>query len=63
MDIKYFICVLGMVLVIEGLPYAAAPYKIKTWLRQIMHIPESTLRGLGFLAMVIGLLLVAWGRS
>ena len=63
MDLKFFLCVFGLVLIIEGLPYAALPYKIKGWLRQILEVPESNLRVVGFAAMAMGLLLVYLGRS
>jgi len=63
MDWKYFLCVLGLVLIIEGLPYFAFPRRFKTWLIQILETPESTLRLVGFLAMAAGLFLVFLGRS
>ena len=63
MDFKYLLCVLGMVLIIEGLPYFAFAPKMKNMMRQVMEQPESTLRGLGLVATVIGLLLIYLGRS
>jgi len=63
MDLKYLLCVLGLVLVIEGLPYFAFPRRFKTWLVQIFETPESTLRLVGFMAMAAGLFLVYLGRS
>jgi len=62
MNIKFFLCVLGMVLIIEGLPYFAFPHRIKSWLQQIMETPEHLLRLFGFGAMCLGLLLVYLGR-
>ncbi len=62
MDIEYFLCVIGMVMVIEGLPYFAFPEKIKGWLRQILEVPEPALRKIGFFAILIGLTLVYLGR-
>ena len=58
---KYFLCVLGMVFVIEGLPYFAFPEKIKAYLLKIQDIPDSTLRILGLLAMITGLIFVYFG--
>jgi len=63
MDLKYLLCVLGLVLVIEGLPYFAFPRRFKNWLVQILETPESTLRLVGFVAMAAGLFLVYLGRS
>ena len=60
---KYFLCVLGMVFIIEGLPYFAFPEKIKIYLAKLLDMPESTLRMLGLLAIVAGLILVYTGRS
>jgi uncharacterized protein len=60
---EYFLCVLGMVFIIEGMPYFAFPEKIKIYLLKIVEMPESTLRIMGFTAIVAGLLLVYLGRS
>jgi len=54
---KLLFCLLGLVLVVEGLPYLAFPDKMKTWLQQIRQIPDNQLRIIGFLAMCFGLLL------
>jgi len=54
---KLFFCLLGLVLIIEGLPYLAFPDKMKKWLGQIQKVPDSHLRIIGFLAMSFGLLL------
>jgi hypothetical protein len=60
---KFFLCVIGMVLIIEGLPYFAFPEKLKTYFLKIHPVPDSTLRIFGLLAMVVGLLLVFLGRT
>ncbi|HPC73491.1 MAG TPA: DUF2065 domain-containing protein [Syntrophales bacterium] len=60
---KFFLCVIGMVLIIEGLPYFAFPEKLKTYFQKIGAVPDSTLRILGLLAMIFGLLLVYIGRN
>ena len=62
-NFKLFLCVVGMVLVLEGLPYFAFPEKIKTLYVKIQEISDTNMRMLGFLAMVIGLLLVFFGTS
>jgi uncharacterized protein len=58
---KYFLCVLGMVFIVEGLPYFAFPEKVKAYLLKLLDIPDSTLRILGLLAMITGLILVYFG--
>ncbi len=62
MDVKYLLCVIGLVFILEGLPYFAFPHRIKTWLSQIIQAPEVNLRALGFAAMAFGLVLVYLGR-
>ena len=59
---RYFLCVLGMVLILEGLPYFAFPRQIKTWLLKLMTMQDSSLRGIGLAMMALGLLLVYLGR-
>jgi hypothetical protein len=61
-DIDYLFSVLGLVFIIEGLPYFAFPSHLKRWLRQLLASPDSVLRGFGFAAMVLGLLLIYLGR-
>jgi len=60
---KFFLCVIGMVLIIEGLPYFAFPEKLKIYFLKIHTVPDSALRIFGLLAMVVGLLLVFLGRT
>lgn len=50
--------VLGMVLVIEGMPWFLYPVGYKTLLRQILALSDLQLRLAGFAAMLLGLLLV-----
>jgi len=60
---RFFLCVLGLVFIIEGLPYFAFPEKIKLIMLKVQAVPESTLRILGLLAMITGLVLIYFGRS
>lgn len=60
---KYFLCVLGMVFIIEGVPYFAFPEKIKSYLSKVIQIPNPSLRIAGLLAMIAGLALVYFGRN
>ncbi|MFH1673229.1 MAG: DUF2065 domain-containing protein [Pseudomonadota bacterium] len=59
---KYFLCVLGLVMFIEGFPYFAFPDKLKVWLVKISELPARTLRIYGFLMMVAGLVVVYWAQ-
>jgi len=58
---KYFICVVGMVLIVEGLPYMTYPEWIKSYLSKVMDIPNSSLRLMGLAAVSAGLLLLFFG--
>ena len=60
---KFFLCVFGMVLIVEGLPYFAFPEKMKRWVQKLFVKPNETLRKFGLVMMVIGLALVYIGRS
>ncbi|HCP08195.1 MAG TPA: DUF2065 domain-containing protein [Candidatus Moranbacteria bacterium] len=59
---KYFLCVLGMVFILEGLPYFISPEKLKKYLAKITAVPDSTLRLLGLASMIAGLILLYFGR-
>ena len=54
---KLLLCLFGLVLIVEGLPYLAFPDKMKKWLQQIQQVPDNQLRIVGFLAMCFGLFL------
>jgi uncharacterized protein YjeT (DUF2065 family) len=62
-NLKFFLCVIGMVLVLEGLPYFAFPEKLKSLYLKMLETSDTNLRMVGFLAIVIGLLLVYLGTS
>ena len=54
---KLLFSLLGLVLVVEGLPYFAFPEKMKIWLKKIQELPDSHLRAVGFLSICVGLCL------
>ncbi|MBT8359875.1 MAG: DUF2065 domain-containing protein [Desulfobacterales bacterium] len=56
---KLLILVLGMVLILEGLPYAAAPEKMREWLLKLSEISPASLRVMGIISLCIGLL-ICW---
>jgi uncharacterized protein YjeT (DUF2065 family) len=61
-DMKFFLCVIGMVMIVEGLPYFASPEWVKSWMERIQTLPDSLLRRLGFGLMLGGLVLVYFGK-
>ena len=60
---EYFICVIGMVMIIEGIPYFMGPGKMKFWAQKLQELPDGTLRIFGGALMAVGLILVYYGRS
>lgn len=58
---KYFLCVIGGVMIIEGLPYFAFPEKMKIWIQKIQEVSSETLKKVGFASIVIGFILIYMG--
>ena len=54
---KLLLCLLGLVLIVEGIPYFAFPGKMKKWMSTLQKVPDSNLRVMGFAAMIAGLLI------
>ena len=59
---KFFLVVIGMVMIIEGLPYFAFPHRMKAWIHKVLELPEKNLRTFGFLLMLVGLVMVYVGK-
>ncbi|MDH4318680.1 MAG: DUF2065 domain-containing protein [Desulfobulbaceae bacterium] len=59
---KLLITLIGLVLVIEGIPYVASPQAMQRWLKQLSVIDPERLRIMGLIAMVIGLILCFIGQ-
>jgi len=51
-----------MVLIIEGIPYFCCPSSVKSLAQKLMDLDEKTLRGMGFLLTLTGLIVVYIGR-
>jgi len=60
---KLLLCLLGLMLIVEGLPYFAFPGKMKRWMSTVQEVSDSHLRAVGFVAMALGLLIVYLFRS
>ena len=54
---KLLTLLIGLVLVLEGVPYVAAPEAMQNWLRQIITMEPRLLRILGLVSVAGGLLL------
>jgi len=53
---------LGLILVLEGLPYFAFPETFKAWIVRVLQLPESRLRVYGLISMMVGLFLIYLAR-
>jgi uncharacterized protein YjeT (DUF2065 family) len=60
---EYFLCVLGMVLVIEGMPYFGFPEKTKAFMRYVQEQDDTMLRIIGGITIAIGVLIVYLARQ
>jgi hypothetical protein len=60
---KFFLCVIGMVLIVEGLPYFTFPEKIKLYLMKVQGTSDTVLRIIGLVSVTIGLVLVYFGNN
>lgn len=60
---KLLITLIGLVLVLEGLPYVASPESMQRWLRQLVLLPPRQLRWIGLVAMIAGFLLCALAQK
>jgi uncharacterized protein len=58
-----FITALGLLLVLEGVPYFLAPSKMRLWIIQVAKMPDDTLRKTGFVMMLLGLFVVYLVRT
>jgi len=55
---KFLFTVMGVMLVVEGIPWFLSPPTIKKTLRQLISLPDATLRLLGAALMFGGLSVV-----
>ena len=54
---KLLILLIGMVLILEGMPYVAAPEAMRDWLEKLSKMPPAQLRAMGLIAMGIGVVI------
>ena len=59
---ELFLTVVGVVMIIEGIPYFAMPEQVKSVALKITGVNRRTLRLIGFSLMIAGLLTVAAAR-
>jgi uncharacterized protein YjeT (DUF2065 family) len=54
---KLFVTVIGLLMVVEGLPYFAFPEKMQALIRQIEEMNPDHLRLVGLVSTLIGLVI------
>jgi uncharacterized protein len=59
---EFFLCVIGMVLVIEGLPYFGFPEKMKELTSFVQEQDDASLRAMGAILMMVGMLILLLAR-
>jgi uncharacterized protein len=59
---KLLITLFGLVLILEGLPYLAAPEAMQRWFRRLLTVRSGQMRAMGLIAMVIGFVLCYLGQ-
>ena len=60
---KFFLCVIGVVLIVEGIPWFLSPQGFKQMLLQMLPVPERMLRLMGLLSMLSGLATVYFAMN
>ena len=60
---KFFFCVIGMVMIVEGLPYFAFPGKMKEMVQIMISLEDTKLRKFGFILMLAGLCIIYFAMA
>ena len=55
---KFLITLIGLVFILEGLPYLTFPEAMQNWLRQLIEMRPAQVRIIGLLAVSLGLLII-----
>jgi uncharacterized protein YjeT (DUF2065 family) len=59
---ELFLCVIGMVMVVEGLPYFSFPEKMKHLMRIMEQKDDTSLRIMGATLVILGLAIIFFAR-
>ena len=60
---ELFLCVIGMVMIVEGLPYFAFPEKMKSVMAVVQSQPDTVLRIFGAILTLVGMTIVYFARN
>jgi len=59
---ELLISLIGLLLIVEGLPYVAFPEAMQRWLGQLQQLAPATMRKIGLVMLGLGLLLCYLAR-
>ncbi|WP_028584102.1 DUF2065 domain-containing protein [Desulfogranum mediterraneum] len=59
---KLLITLIGLVFILEGLPYVVSPEGMRRWLKQLLELSSEQLRLIGIVAMIVGFILCFIGQ-
>jgi uncharacterized protein YjeT (DUF2065 family) len=54
---KLLFLLFGLILILEGLPYVAAPAAMQDWLKKLSKMEPGHLRSVGLVSMILGLII------
>lgn len=60
---SFFLSVIGMVMVVEGIPYFCFPSSVKSIAQKLLGLDDGLLRSMGFFLIVSGLAVIYIGRK
>jgi len=62
-SMKFFLCVIGGMMILEGLPFAAFPERMKMGMQQLLGLAPDILQKAGFVFVILGFLLIYIGMG
>lgn len=62
-DLAYFLCVIGMVFIVEAVPYTLFPRYLKLAAKRIDKMPEMWIQIAGLICALSGLAIIYFGRN
>jgi len=63
MSLEFLVVVIGVVLIVEGIPWFLSPRGTKRMLSELAQMNDQSLRGIGLFFMLAGLVLVYLVKS
>ncbi len=57
-DMKFLLTALGLLMILEGMPYFISPAQMKKFLVTVLGAEDGTLRVMGFIIIALGLIVL-----